>query len=81
MKTSHFFLYLSPVIGVIIGSAGIIFGAYLPSISSIQDRWDRATVVKICCDGTKVFQMDDGEYRVRTHRYSYHAANADVCVR
>ena len=48
-------------------------------VFTIPDRWDRATVVRICRDGTRVFRMEDGEYRVRYSARSFHAASADVC--
>jgi hypothetical protein len=66
------FLFLSPFIGLLIAVA-VSF--------TFSDRWDRATVVRVCYDGTKVFRMEDGEYRVRAPGSwrSFHAAGADVC--
>jgi hypothetical protein len=69
------FLYLSPFIGLLLA---MLFGGLLFGVS---DSWDRATVVRVCHDGTKVFRMEDGEYRVRAPSSfrSFHAASADVC--
>ncbi len=59
----------------------IAIGIMLAVVISIPDRWDRATVIKVCRDGTKIFRMDDGEYRVRApgSLRSFHANDANVC--
>jgi hypothetical protein len=68
------FLMASPFLGLLLGALLVAAPAVMP------DRWDRATVVRVCHDGTKVFRMDDGDYQVRTNWRSYHAESADVCA-
>jgi hypothetical protein len=71
------FLWLPPIIGLLLGALLLALPTIL--MTTVPDRWDRATVVKVCRDGTKVFQMEDGEYRVRTSIRSFHAKGPDVC--
>jgi hypothetical protein len=60
---------------------GILFGIMILRPVDL-DRWDRATVVKVCRDGSRVFRMEDGEYRVRARSSfrSFHAESADICA-
>jgi hypothetical protein len=70
---SEKFLLASPFIGLLLGA----FLVALPTILmiTIPSKFDRAIVVRICRDGTKVFRMEDGEYRVRNYR----ATGPDIC--
>ena len=73
-------LLWSLVIGAIIFAIPIIITI---SLLSAPDRFENATVVKICRDGTKVFRMEDGEYRVPASSSgwrSFHADGPDICA-
>ena len=82
-RRADWFLRASPFLGLILGAGlfaagGLIGGLIAPGL----DRWDRATVVRVCHDGTKVFRMEDGEFRVRgpSSLRSFHADGAEVCA-
>jgi hypothetical protein len=67
---------IHPIIqGVLWGAVAATPAAVILLVAIAPDRMDRATVVKVCRDGTKVFRMADGEYRTRY----YHAAGPDIC--
>ena len=74
-RYGNIWLFLSPFVGLVLGWS---LGYLLPSV----DRWSSASVVRVCHDGTKVFRMEDGEYRVRgpSSVHSFHAESADVCA-
>jgi len=77
-KLENIALFASPWLGLIIAALLIIATG---GLVAAPDRWDRATVIHVCPDGTKVFRMEDGEYRVRYRGFrSYHAIGPDVCV-
>ena len=66
--------WVLPLIGVLLAVAATL--AFWP-----VDPFDTATVVRVCYDGTLVFRMQEGEFRVRAPGawHSYRAAGGTVC--
>lgn len=41
----------------------LVVGVVTFMVMSVPDSYDRAVVIKICRDGSRIFRMQDGEFR------------------
>jgi hypothetical protein len=66
-------LWVMPLIGAVF--------AVIIVVTAPPSPFDKAVVVRVCHDGSRVFFMEDGKYRVRGPGAwrSFRAAGANVC--